>query len=263
MASNDATDETASAAIITAAVLVIGDEILSGRTKDSNTGTIADHLTSIGIRLREVRVVADIEDEIIAAVNALRARYDYLFTTGGIGPTHDDITADAVAKAFGVSIDVDPRARAMLRERLSEADLTPARLRMARIPAGADLVDNPVSRAPGFFIGNVIVMAGVPSIMAAMLEAVTPRLRTGAKLLSLSIHVNAPEGTIAPHLSAAQDDYADVQMGSYPYFEGGRPGVYLVLRSVDQDRLDAAARGLEARLQGGGLAFARRAQDQI
>ena len=259
MASNDATDE---AAIVTAAVLVIGDEILSGRTKDTNIGTIADHLTAIGIRLREVRVVADIEDEIIAAVNALRSRYDYVFTTGGIGPTHDDITADAVAKAFGVSIDVDPRARAMLRERLSEADLTPARLRMARIPAGADLVDNPVSRAPGFFIGNVVVMAGVPRIMAAMLEAVTPRLRTGAKLLSLSIHVTAPEGTIAPHLSAAQDDYADVQMGSYPYFEGGRPGVYLVLRSVDQERLDAAARGLEARLQGGGLAFARRAQDQ-
>ena len=133
---------------------------------------------------------------------------------------------------------------------------------MARIPAGADLVDNPVSRAPGFFIGNVIVMAGVPRIMAAMLEAVTPRLRTGAKLLSLSIHVNAPEGLIAPHLGAAQADYADVQMGSYPYFEGGRPGVYLVLRSVDQERLDASARGLEARLQGGGLAFARRTQGQ-
>jgi molybdenum cofactor synthesis domain-containing protein len=259
MASSDVADN---AAIVTAAVLVIGDEILSGRTKDTNIGTIADHLTAIGIRLREVRVAADVEDEIIAAVNALRARYDYVFTTGGIGPTHDDITADAVAKAFGVSIDVDPRARAMLRERLSEADLTPARLRMARIPAGADLVDNPVSRAPGFFIGNVIVMAGVPRIMAAMLEAVTPRLRTGAKLLSLSVHVNAPEGTIAPHLSAAQDDYADVQMGSYPYFEGGRPGVYLVLRSVDQERLDIAARGLETRLQGAGLAFARRVQEQ-
>ena len=262
MASNDATDNAADAALVTAAVLVIGDEILSGRTKDTNIGTIADHLTSIGIRLREVRVVADVEEEIIAAVNALRARYDYVFTTGGIGPTHDDITADAVAKAFGVTIDIDPRARAMLRERLSEADLTPARLRMARIPAGADLVDNPVSRAPGFFIGNVIVMAGVPRIMASMLEAVTSRLRKGAKLISLSIHVNAPEGTIAPHLSAAQDDYGDVQMGSYPYFEGGRPGVYLVLRSVDQDRLDTAARGLEARLLSASLAFERRTAKQ-
>jgi molybdenum cofactor synthesis domain-containing protein len=261
MSINAGTDEISSVAIVTAAVLVIGDEILSGRTKDTNIGTIADHLTSIGIRLREVRVVADVEDEIVAAVNALRARYDYVFTTGGIGPTHDDITADAVAKAFGVTIDIDPRARAMLRERLSEAELTPARLRMARIPSGADLVDNPVSRAPGFFIGNVIVMAGVPRIMAAMLEAVTPRLRTGAKLLSLSIHVNAPEGTIAPHLSAAQGDFSDVQMGSYPYFEDGRPGVYLVLRSVDPERLEAAARGLEARLQGGGLAFAQRAPD--
>jgi molybdenum cofactor synthesis domain-containing protein len=261
MTSNDITDDAATAAIVTAGVLVIGDEILSGRTKDTNIGTIADHLTRIGIRLREVRVVADVEEEIVAAVNALRVRYDYVFTTGGIGPTHDDITSDAVAKAFGVTIDVDPRARAMLRERISEADLNPARLRMARIPAGADLVDNPVSRAPGFFIGNVIVMAGVPRIMAAMLEAVTPRLRTGARLLSLSIHVNAPEGAIAPHLSAAQGDDADVRMGSYPYFEDGQPGVYLVLRSVDPQRLDAAARGLESRLAGGGLAFERRAQN--
>ncbi|WP_088347992.1 MULTISPECIES: molybdopterin-binding protein [Rhodomicrobium] len=247
--------------IVTAAILVIGDEILSGRTKDKNIGTIADHLTAIGIRLREVRVVADEEADIIAALDALRGRYDYVFTTGGIGPTHDDITADAVAKAFGVSIDVDPRARAMLRERLSEADLTPARLRMARIPAGAELVDNPVSRAPGFFIGNVIVMAGVPRIMEAMLASVTPRLRTGAKLLSLSLHVDAPEGTIAPHLSAAQDDNRDVQMGSYPYFENGRPAVYLVLRATDPARLEQAAQALEARLTGGGLPHERRAPD--
>lgn len=255
-------DGAASAEIVTAAVLVIGDEILSGRTKDTNIGTIADHLTNIGIRLREVRVVPDVEAEIIAALDALRARYDYVFTTGGIGPTHDDITADAVAKAFGVSIDIDPRARAMLMERVSEYGLTPARLRMARIPAGAELVDNPISRAPGFFIGNVIVMAGVPRIMAAMLQDVTPRLRTGAKLLSLSIHVNAPEGLIAPHLGAAQADYADVQMGSYPYFADGKPGVYLVLRSVGQERLEEAAVGLEARLEGAGLPFARRADGE-
>lgn len=250
---------SAPADIVTAAVLVIGDEILSGRTKDKNIGTIADHLTAIGIRLREVRVVADEEADIIAALDALRGRYDYVFTTGGIGPTHDDITADAVAKAFGVSIDVDPRARAMLRERHSEADLTPARLRMARIPAGAELVDNPVSRAPGFFIGNVIVMAGVPRIMEAMLASVTPRLRTGAKMMSISLHVDAPEGTIAPHLSAAQDDNRDVQMGSYPYFENGRPGVYLVVRATDPERLEAAAEALEARLTAAKLPHERRA----
>ena len=178
--------ETAGQDIVTAGLLVIGDEILSGRTKDKNIGTIADHLTAIGIRLGEVRIVPDEEAEIIDALNALRGRYDYVFTTGGIGPTHDDITADAVAKAFGVTLDVDPRAIAMMRQRYSENELTPARLRMARIPDGADLVDNPISLAPGFFIGNVIVMAGVPKIMEAMLNAVTPRLRTGAVSASIS-----------------------------------------------------------------------------
>ncbi len=239
--------------IVTAAVLVIGDEILSGRTKDKNIGTIAEHLTNIGIRLREVRVVPDVEAEIIVALDALRERYDYVFTTGGIGPTHDDITADAVAKAFGVSIDVDPRAKAMLLERMSEADLTQARLRMARIPAGAELVDNPVSRAPGFMIGNVIVMAGVPRIMEAMLASVTPRLRTGAKLISVSIHVRAPEGIVAGYLSAAQADHPDVQMGSYPQYEDGRPSVHLVLRAVNEARLEEAAKALDASLTGAGL----------
>jgi molybdenum cofactor synthesis domain-containing protein len=252
----------ASGGIVTAAILVIGDEILSGRTKDKNIGTIADHLTAIGIRLREVRVVADDEADIIAALNALRTRYEYVFTTGGIGPTHDDITADAVAKAFGVSIDVDPRARAMLLERMSEADLTPARLRMARIPDGADLVDNPISRAPGFFIGNVIVMAGVPRIMEAMLAAVTPRLRTGARLISLSIRTTSPEGLVAPVLSGAQSDYPDVQMGSYPYYEEGKPGAYLVLRSVDAARLEEAGQTLEARLDAAGIGHERRVQDE-
>jgi molybdenum cofactor synthesis domain-containing protein len=251
----------APADIVTAAILVIGDEFLSGRTNDKNIGTIADHLTAIGIRLREVRVVADEEADIVAAINALRGRYDYVFTTGGIGPTHDDITADAVAKAFGVSIDVDPRARAILRERHSEADLTPARLRMARIPAGAELVANPVSGAPGFFIGNVIVMAGVPRIMEAMLASVTPRLRTGAKMMSISLHVDAPEGTIAPHLSAAQADNPDVQMGSYPYFGTSGPGVYLVVRATDPERLAAATEALEARLNAAKLPHERRAPD--
>ena len=148
------------AASVTAALLVIGDEILSGPTKDKNIGYIAEYLTGIGIDLREVRVVPDVEEEIVAAVNALRRRYTYLFTTGGIGPTHDDITADCIAKAFGVPIDIDERARAMMLERYRPEDLNEARLRMARIPAGADLVENPISKAPGFKLGNVIVMAG-------------------------------------------------------------------------------------------------------
>jgi molybdenum cofactor synthesis domain-containing protein len=168
--------------IITAALLVIGDEILSGRTKDTNTGTIAAHLTAIGIRLREVRVIPDDEGEIVTAVNAVRGGYDYVFTTGGIGPTHDDITADSIAKAFGVTIDVDPRARTMLLEHYARNgfELTPARLRMARIPEGASPIANPISGAPGFRIGNVIVMAGIPRVMQAMLVVVTAELETGS-----------------------------------------------------------------------------------
>jgi molybdenum cofactor synthesis domain-containing protein len=241
-------DETAQPETVTAALLVIGDEILSGRTKDKNIGTIADHLTSIGIRLKEVRVVPDEEPEIIAGLNALRSRYDYVFTTGGIGPTHDDITADAVAKAFGVPIDVDPRAVAVMLERFAEADLTPARLRMARIPQGAELVANEISKAPGFFIGNVIVMAGVPKIMETMLRAVTPRLRTGRKLLSLTIDARIREGNVAPVLAAAQAAFPDVQMGSYPYDENGRFGALLVLRSISAERLAESAAALRARL---------------
>jgi molybdenum cofactor synthesis domain-containing protein len=250
------TEDAAQADIVTAAVLVIGDEILSGRTKDKNIGTIADHLTAIGIRLKEVRVVPDEEDEIVAALNAMRARYDYVFTTGGIGPTHDDITADSVAKAFGVSIDVDERAVAMLLERIPRADLTPARLRMARIPAGADLVANSVSKAPGFFIGNVIVMAGVPKIMEAMLAAVTPRLRTGTKLLSTTIDVKIREGDIAPVLTATQKAFPDVPMGSYPYDGDGRFGAIVVLRSVSETRLREAAEALRAALDAAALPWA-------
>ncbi len=238
---------------MTASILVIGDEILSGRTKDKNIGFIAEHLTAIGIELREVRIVPDDEPEIIAALDALRARYDYVFTTGGIGPTHDDITADAVARAFGVSIDIDERALAMLRERYSEEELTPTRRRMARIPAGANLIENPVSRAPGFVIGNVFVMAGVPKIMEAMLANVTPRLRTGPALLSISLNVPAPEGDVAPCLSEAQNAYPSVRMGSYPYFGDGHPGVHLVLRAVDAALLDEARRALEASLDREGL----------
>ncbi|MCG8562107.1 MAG: competence/damage-inducible protein A [Hyphomicrobiales bacterium] len=234
---------------VTAGVIVIGDEILSGRTKDANIAYIAAYLTEIGIRLKEVRIVADEEDEIVGAVNALRAAYTYVFTTGGIGPTHDDITADSVAKAFGVPIDVDERAVALMRQRFDPSRLTEARLRMARIPEGAELVDNPVSMAPGFMLENVVVMAGVPRIMQVMLDAVTPRLRKGRKMLSRTVRVDQPEGDVAPGLRRVQDAFPDVQMGSYPFFEEGRLGTRLVLRSIEigrlEDALQAALRMLE------------------
>src|ERR1700755_3391529 len=188
--------------VVTAALLVIGDEILSGRTKDKNIGYIAEYLTAVGIDLMEVRVVGDDEKEIVDALNALRHRYTYVFTTGGIGPTHDDITADSVAKAFGVTIDVDPRARKLMEERFASrgVEMNEARLRMARIPAGADLVENKQSGAPGFWIGNVIVMAGVPSIMQAMLDAAAPKLQTGVKMLSETIKGDVREGDIGTEL---------------------------------------------------------------
>ncbi|MDF2995029.1 MAG: molybdopterin binding domain protein [Xanthobacteraceae bacterium] len=226
---------------VSAGLLVIGDEILSGRTKDRNIGYIAEYLTAIGIDLSEVRVVPDIEDEIVAALNAMRARYTYVFTTGGIGPTHDDITADAVAKAFGVSIGVDPRARAMLLERIPEADLNEARLRMARIPAGAELVANKVSKAPGFWIGNVIVMAGVPTIMQAMLDEVAPKLKTGVRMLAETVRADAKEGDIGGPLAAIAAAHPEVSIGSYPFQdEEGRPNANLVVRSRDEGKLAAA-----------------------
>jgi molybdenum cofactor synthesis domain-containing protein len=235
--------------LVNAGLLVIGDEILSGRTKDKNIGYIAEYLTAIGIDLAEVRVVPDIEEEIVAALNALRARYTYVFTTGGIGPTHDDITADAVAKAFGVSIDVDPRARAMLLERIPEADLNEARLRMARIPAGAELVANKVSKAPGFWIGNVIVMAGVPVIMQAMLDEVAPRLKTGVRMLSDTVRADAKEGDIGGPLAAIAAAHPDVSIGSYPFQdEEGRPNANLVVRSRDEAKLAAAMAAVKVML---------------
>jgi molybdenum cofactor synthesis domain-containing protein len=247
--------QNTSSNIVTAAILVIGDEILSGRTKDTNIATIAEHLTNIGIRLKEVRVVADDEAAIIAAVNALRPIYDYVFTTGGIGPTHDDITTDSIAKAFGVEVILDPRAVAMLRERYTEANLTPARLRMARIPVGAELIANPLSKAPGFILGNVLVMAGVPSIMRAMLADVIPTLRTGEPLISLTIHSPELEGDIAALFGETQGEFPDVLMGSYPYFQNNCKGVYLVLRATRQERVNAAAELLKIRLARAGLRF--------
>jgi molybdenum cofactor synthesis domain-containing protein len=238
-------------AIVTAAALVIGDEILSGRTKDQNIGAIASHLSAIGIELKEVRVVADDEAAIVAAVIALRARYTYLFTTGGIGPTHDDITVDSIGKAFGVPVDIDPRAVAIMKPAYEKRglELTPARLRMARIPEGATLVANTVSAAPGFMIGNVIVMAGVPDIMRAMLEAATQHLRTGAKMNAVSIMLERPEADIAELFSAHQKAYPDVIMGSYPAFIDGRYRTELVLRATAPDRLELAAETLRAKLR--------------
>jgi molybdenum cofactor synthesis domain-containing protein len=239
-----------SAPVITAALLVIGDEILSGRTKDKNIGYLADYLTAIGIDLREVRVVPDVEEEIVAAVNALRTRYSYLFTTGGIGPTHDDITADCIAKAMGVGISQDERAVAMLRTRYADpADLNEARLRMARIPHGADLIENPISKAPGFRIENVIVMAGVPAIMQAMLDAVAPTLKTGQTMLSVSIDGRGfPEGAYATPLAAVQKAHAGVVIGSYPSFNGVSFTNQIVVRARDADRLEAARQAVAAML---------------
>ena len=227
---------------ITAAVLVIGDEILSGRTQDTNTHYIANYLNQIGIDLCEARVVADDEGEIVAAVNALRQRYHYLFTTGGIGPTHDDITADAVARAFGVEIKEDARAIAMLRERFSEADLNPARRRMARIPVGAELVPNALSKAPGFWIGNVIVMAGVPAIMQSMLDTVGQKLEVGVRMLVETIQVGAiAEGRYAMGLEEIARQYDGVSIGSYPSFTSQGMRNQIVLRSRDKAHLEAAA----------------------
>lgn len=225
---------------VTAALLIIGDEILTGRTKDKNIGYIAEYLTGIGIDLREVRVVPDVEEEIVAAVNALRSRYTYLFTTGGIGPTHDDITADCIAKAFGVGIDHDPRAVAMLQERYTPDELNEARLRMARIPNGASLIENPISKAPGFRIGNVHVMAGVPIIMRAMLEALAPTLKGGRKVLSVAIPAPIGEGAIGDAFGALQQRFPDVKMGSYPQMGSGKPSTELVLRCSDAARLAEA-----------------------
>ena len=239
--------------IVTAAILVIGDEILSGRTKDKNIGYMADHFTAIGIHLKEARIVADEQEEIINAINILREKYDYVFTTGGIGPTHDDITADCIAEAFGLPIDIDPRALKLLHERYEPHELTEPRLRMARIPQGADLIENSVSKAPGFMVENVIVMAGVPGIMQVMLDAVTPRLKTGRKMLSVAIKVYRPEGDVAPILSEMQDVYPEVPMGSYPFFEKEALGVNVVLRSINEEWLSQAERAVRSRLREQGM----------
>src|SRR6202162_3652649 len=247
--------------IVTAAVLVIGDEILSGRTKDKNIGFIADYLTAIGIDLKEVRVISDDEAEIVAAVNALRSRYSYVFTTGGIGPTHDDITADCVAKAFGVAIDHDPRALALMKERYAAmgTGMNEARMRMTRIPAGAELVPNKVSAAPGFFIGNVIVMAGVPAIMQAMLDAVAPKLRTGVKMMSETVRADCREGDVGTELGEGAKAHPEGMIGSYPFVDLRGPNTNIVVRARDPAQLAAAKSAVEAMLA---KVRARRAADR-
>jgi molybdenum cofactor synthesis domain-containing protein len=237
--------------IVTAALLVIGDEILSGRTADRNINYVAGHMTRVGIRLKEVRIVPDEEDAIVGAVNELRVRYTYLFTTGGIGPTHDDITADAVAKALGVGIGHDERALALLHAFFAKRKLepTPARLRMARIPHGASLIRNAISVAPGFRVENVIVIAGVPEVMQVMLDDITPQLDTGAVMQTTTIKLNRAEGEVADIFAAHQKTFPDVTMGSYPSFSDGRISTQLVLRSTDSARLSAATSALELMLR--------------
>ena len=232
----------------TAAVLLIGDEILSGRTKDKNLGFIADYLVSLGIDLKEARCVADDEDDIVAAVNALRVRYTYVFTTGGIGPTHDDITADAIAKAFGVSIGHHPRAVDVLTRYFKEIGREPneARMRMARVPLGATLIENAVSKAPGFRIENVFVMAGVPKVMNAMMDAIAPTLEKGVPMQSRTVALQGGEGDVAKPLGEIQARYTDVFIGSYP-FEGATGfATNLVVRSRNPEALARAEAEVKA-----------------
>ena len=234
---------------VTAALLIIGNEILSGRTRDANLPFLAERLGELGVRLAEARVVADMEAEIVAAVNALRGRYDYVFTTGGIGPTHDDITAGCVAKAFGVPIERNAEAVALLESHYDPGQLNEARLRMATIPVGASLIENPVSKAPGFRIGNVFVMAGVPKIMQAMFDGVAPTLTGGPPMRSRNLTCSLPEGTLAAPLGTIQDRYPHIDIGSYPYFRAGRFGVTVVLRGTDEPNLDAAAEEVAATIR--------------
>jgi molybdenum cofactor synthesis domain-containing protein len=244
----------------TAAVLIIGDEILSGRTQDTNLNTIARFLGALGIDLLEARTVGDRTVQIVEALNTLRAGHDYVFTTGGIGPTHDDITADAVATAFGVPLPEHPEAIAILERRYGPGEFNAARRRMARIPEGGTLIANPVTDAPGFQIGNVFVMAGVPKIMTAMLEDVAPRLRTGAVVHAQTLRVTGVgEGDVADILTAAAKAEREISFGSYPFGHGsvGEVGTNLVVRGRDAAGVEAAIEGLAASLAAAGIVAIR------
>ena len=232
----------------TAALVVIGDEILSGRTQDKNVAQVALWLNEQGIRLAEVRVVPDEVERIAAAVNELRAAHDYLFTTGGIGPTHDDITVDAMAAAFGVPVVVHPDARKILEDyyRDRPGGLTEARLRMARVPEGAELIANPSSGAPGIKIGNVYVMAGVPGIAASMLEALTGKLEGGRPVVSVTVGARAAESDVADLLRETEESHPGVAIGSYPFFKDGRYGANFVIRSEDGELARVTGEDLSA-----------------
>ena len=239
----------------TAALIVIGDEILSGRTQDKNVAQVASWLNVQGIGLAEVRVVADVESAIVEAVNALRARNDYLFTTGGIGPTHDDITVDAIAAALGVGVVVHPEARAILEQYYADkGGVNQGRLRMARVPEGAELIPNRMSGAPGIRIDNLFVMAGVPHITAGMLDALTGTLEGGRPLVSVTIGAFAPESEVAELLFAAEKANEGVSIGSYPFFKAGKVGGNFVVRSEDEALARAVANGLGRALEAAGYA---------
>jgi molybdenum cofactor synthesis domain-containing protein len=240
--------------IWTAALLVIGDEILSGRTQDRNVEQVAVWLNRQGIRLAEVRIVPDTESKIAGAVNALRGAYDYLFTTGGIGPTHDDITVDSIAAALGVPVIVHPRARQILEDYYAtRGGLNEARLRMARVPQGADLIENRESGAPGVRIGNIYMMAGVPSIAARMLKALEGKLEGGRPVVSVTVGAYAPESEVADLLRATEEAHAGVAIGSYPFFKDGRYGANFVMRSEDENLVARTAKDLAKRLTEAGI----------
>ncbi|MGB1153642.1 MAG: competence/damage-inducible protein A [Paracoccaceae bacterium] len=234
----------------TAAMLVIGDEILSGRTREANMHYLAGELTKTGIDLKEVRIISDTAADIVAATRKLAQRYDHLFTSGGIGPTHDDITADCIAKAFDAAIDVRADAKALLAAHYQRQglQLNAARLRMARIPDGAKLIDNPVSVAPGFTLGNIHVMAGVPAVFKAMVGSVLPQLTGGAPLLSETLRIERGEGDVAQPLGAVAELYPELSIGSYPFQKDGIYGTNIVLRGTDPNQLEAAKKKLQQML---------------
>jgi molybdenum cofactor synthesis domain-containing protein len=241
-------------ATLTASILIIGNEILSGRTQDKNIAYLGQNLSAMGIQLREVRIVRDIESEIVKAVNELRAECTYLFTTGGIGPTHDDITSASIARAFGVALIRHPDAERALRAHYTTDQINEARLKMADVPDGATLIPNAVSTAPGFKIDNVYVMAGVPKIMQAMFDALKPQLQTGAAITSASVTINLAEGAIAQGLADIQARYPDIDIGSYPYYREGGFYTTLVMRSADPTRNESAATEVRAMVKAlGGL----------
>jgi molybdenum cofactor synthesis domain-containing protein len=234
--------------IVSGCLIIIGDEILSGRTVDANLSFLARRLNEVGVRLTEARVIPDDEETIVATVNGCRARYDYVFTTGGIGPTHDDITGAAIAKAFGVDWALNDEAHAILtgHYKMTGAELNEARLKMAHAPVGAELIENPISKAPGYRLENVFVFAGIPAVMQAMFESIAHRLTGGAPVLSRTVAATLPEGTIAADLGALQERYPGIDIGSYPFYRRGKFGCSLVLRGTDAAALGAAADELAA-----------------